>query len=127
MKLSIFFYQENSSYNVNVIDSNIHPNDVDSLVSSAVHKLYKVGQTCKVTGAKLFAFNKPIDLLVEVDGKQVFNTAEVSEAFRTKLKFQRTKKGAQRFAVKTLAIVKEALDTFEVKTSPDQVAEFIKE
>lgn len=114
MKASIYFYQENVSYNFTFEVNKETKKKLSTVVGTAVNRFRQYGETCKRVGAKSFKFNKPIGLHIDVDEKPLFDTADAREEFQNKLTFQRNRKGAKRFAVRVLEIVEFALSGIEI-------------
>lgn len=119
MKATVFFYQDETSYSFSFEVNNKNKQNLSTLIGTAVNRFRQFTEAAKQSGSQTFKFNENIDMLIEVDGRQVFDTAEVNEQFGAKLKFARNKEGARRFAHKVLAIVEFALSDIEIVDAKD--------
>lgn len=119
MKTTVFFYQDETSYSFSFDVTSENKQNLSTFVGTAVNRFRQFTEAAKRSKAKSFKFSENIDLLIEVDGKQLFDTAEVNETFGAKLKFARNKEGAKRFAHKVLDIVSFALSDIEIVDAKD--------
>lgn len=115
MKTTVFFYQEQMSYQFSFELTNDNKNLLSKLIGTSVNRFRQFTEAAKRSGSQTFKFNESIDLLIEVDGRQLFDTAEVNEQFGAKLRFVRNQEGARRFAHRVLGIVQFALSDIEIK------------
>jgi D-serine deaminase-like pyridoxal phosphate-dependent protein len=102
MKTLVKFYQNEGSYS---FESEVTNESLSTYTGTALNRLFDYVNVAKKIGAKTMTYSKPINLLIEVDGKK-FDTGTCKESLQAKLKLQRTNDGYKRFAVRTYELIK---------------------
>lgn len=102
MKLQVSFYQENGSYS---FTADVSKDSLSTFVGTSLNRMIDYSSIAQKVGAKVFSFNKPINLCIEAEGKR-YDTGTCSEKLQAKLKCQRNAKGYKRFCVRVYELIK---------------------
>ena len=109
--LKVTFYQANGSYS---FSTEVNKDSLSTFVGTSLNRMIDYSNVARKIGARVFSFNKPINLLIEVEGK-AYNTGICSETLQAKLKCQRTNAGYTRYAKRVFELIKFAtMDITEV-------------
>lgn len=109
MKTQVEFLQGNDSLSFNF---NLDKTNLDLIVGTSVRRLYELVNVAKFTGARVINLSKPVDVIINVDGKVYTETISLNERLRNRVKINRKKQ--KTFALRLKALLEFAMSEIEV-------------
>ena len=110
MKTKVNFIQGNNSLEMSfdVTESN----NLNLIVGTAVNRLYQLVNVAKATGARVINLSKPVDVVIEVNGKRFTDTFNLDERLRNRIKVNRKKQ--RTFALRVKALLEFAMSEIQI-------------